>query len=214
METTNLNLFYTKKKIDFNIKNNQYTNNNKQDNIDEYIEDNIHKTLYDINNSEMNKSLFLCLIELLSQTVGDNFKKLCSRFDIRDTQIGSVSIITGNKVFALSFVLVDPIYRNNLNETRNNLSTEPDKFQFTGIVIKITELLNLYYSSLQYFYPNLFETYINRLKSNEFTLLKKDKYDNFYLTENGKRLGYLITEMKKESTDNLIRTAVSANELL
>jgi hypothetical protein len=162
----------------------------------------------------MNKSLFLCLVELLAQTVGDDFRKLCSRLDIRYTQIGSLSIITGNKVYALSFILVDPIYRNNLNETRNNLSSEADKFQFTSIIVKITEILNLYYSSLQYFYPNIFETYKTRLKTNDFTLLKKDKYDNFYLTESGKRLGYLITEMKKESTNDLIRTAVNANELL
>ena len=208
MNNENLNLYYTKKRIESSIKKDD-TNN-----IDNNIEDNIHRSLYDIINSDMNKSLFLCLVELLSQTVGDDFRKLCSRLDIRYTQIGSLSIITGNKVYALSFILVDPIYRNNLNETRNNLSSEADKFQFTSIIVKITEILNLYYSSLQYFYPNIFETYKTRLKTNDFTLLKKDKYDNFYLTESGKRLGYLITEMKKESTNDLIRTAVNANELL
>jgi hypothetical protein len=208
MNNENLNLYYTKKRIESSIKKDD-TNT-----IDNNIEDNIHKSLYDIINSDMNKSLFLCLVELLAQTVGDDFRKLCSRLDIRYTQIGSLSIITGNKVYALSFILVDPIYRNNLNETRNNLSSEADKFQFTSIIVKITEILNLYYSSLQYFYPNIFETYKTRLKTNDFTLLKKDKYDNFYLTESGKRLGYLITEMKKESTNDLIRTAVNANELL
>ena len=207
----NSNLFFTKQILLNNYKN---TTKKEVDEMDTDYNDLVHKTLYDIYNSDVNKSLFLCLIELLASISGDNFNKLCSKFDVRNTEIGSLSIISGNKVYALSFIIVDPIYRHNLSKTRDSLSTEADKYQFTSVIIKITDLLKLYYSSLQYFQPRIFESFKNRLKSDDFMLIKMNKYDNFYLTETGKQLGYLITEMDSKVTDNIIRTAVNVNHII
>ena len=207
----NSNLSQTK-----NVLLNSFKNSTKKnvDELDTDFNDFLHKTLYDIYNSEINKSLFLCLIELIASVTGDNFNKLCSKFDVRNTEIGSLSIISGKKVYALSFIIVDPIYRHNLGVTRNNLLNEADKYQFTSIIVKATELLKNYYSSLQYFHPKIFNIFKNRLNSSEFMLLKMNRFDNFYLTENGKQLGYLITEMNKSVTDNIIRTAINANEVI
>lgn len=165
-------------------------------------EDKYHRVMYDLYNSTLDKQLFISLIKLISDITGDDHTRLCRKFEIKDSQIGSLSLIDGSNIYNILIVNVDQQYRHNLDEIRNSLSSEAAKFEFTKMIMLCMDKMNLYYKSLQYFNSGYFERVDKMSTDKNVRSIRRDKYDNFFIEENGSRMGLLAVKAKNSEAMN------------
>jgi hypothetical protein len=178
------------------------------------LTDDEYKFIFDTVDNEINKKLFIPLINIISNLTGENFDKLCRNLGLQSKECGSIAFIDGDQAYSLAIVVVDPFYKHNLTEIRNSLSSEIIKKEFTELVRKLIELLQIYYICLQKLYQSLFKRLVNRMNNDEMLSIKHDlTTDTFYLTSESSRLGLLVTPIDKKRSRDIIENAININQI-
>jgi hypothetical protein len=161
----------------------------------------------------VNKQLFIALISVVCEITGEDFRRMCSRLEVKPDKIQSITVTDGENSYAISIVKVSSDYETNINEVKELLTPEGQK-QLTDIIDHLILRLRIYYECLRRGYAEWFESLSKRItNAHDFDMIKISPTTTLYLTENGPHMGIVLTPIPKNIANELMEGSKSYNEV-